>query len=138
MCQLLYSFTKNKHFTFNNKIYIQNGDVAMGSPLRSLLANVFMAELETALITSLSSKLSSWRCFVDDSVCFVKKDSIKFVLHTFWVIFKKCKVYIPRRNRWKNFVCRCTVSTKQSLNSYNNLQNNHHHYLSEEELIWTQ
>ena len=83
MCQLLYSFTKNEHFTFNNKIYIQNGDVAMGLPLRSLLANVFMAELETALITSLSSKLSSWRCFVDDSVCFVKKDSIKFVLHTF-------------------------------------------------------
>ena len=31
---------------------------------------------------NLSSKLSSWRCFVDDSICFVKKDSIKFVLDT--------------------------------------------------------
>ena len=37
-------------------------------------------ELETTSIQNLSSKLSSWRRFVDDSICFVKKDSIKFVL----------------------------------------------------------
>ena len=71
ICQLLYLCTKNVHFTFNNKIYILNDDVAMDSPLRPVLA-----ELETAFIPSLSSKLSSWRSFVDDSICFVKKDSI--------------------------------------------------------------
>ena len=70
------------HFTFNNKIYIQNDGVAIGSPLGPVLRNIFMVELETALTTNLSSKLSSWRQFVDDSICFEKKDSIKFVLDT--------------------------------------------------------
>ena len=45
-----YLCTKNVHFTFNNKIYIQNDDAAIGSPLGPVLANVFMVELETALI----------------------------------------------------------------------------------------
>ena len=52
----------------------------MGSLLGPVLANVFMIELEIALIPYLSSKLSSWRRFIDDSICFVKKHSIKFVL----------------------------------------------------------
>ena len=54
----------------------------MGSPLGPVLANVFMVELDTTLIPNLNIKVSSWRRFVDDSICFVKKDSIKFVLDT--------------------------------------------------------
>ena len=50
-------------FTFNNKIYIQNDGVAMGSPLDPVLANIFMVKLETALIQNLCSKLSSSRRF---------------------------------------------------------------------------
>ena len=42
MRELLYLCTKNVHFTFNNKIYIQNDGVAMGSPLGPVLANIFM------------------------------------------------------------------------------------------------
>ena len=45
-------------FTFNNKIYIQNDGVAMGSPLDPVLANLFMVNLETASIQNLSGKLS--------------------------------------------------------------------------------
>ena len=82
---------QNVHFTFNNKIYIQNDVVAMGLPLGSVLANVFMGELETALIPKLSSKLSSWRSFADDNTCFVMKDSIKFVFEHF---LQKHKVYL--------------------------------------------
>ena len=52
--------TKNVHFTFNNKIYIQNDGVAMGSPV---LANIFMVDLETTLISNLISKLSSLERF---------------------------------------------------------------------------
>ena len=54
---------KNGHFTFNNKIYIQNNGVAMSSPLDPVLANIFMVELETTLISNLSSKLSSLERF---------------------------------------------------------------------------
>ena len=54
--ELLYLCTKNVQFTFNNKIYIQNDGVAMGSPLGLVLANIFTVELETALIPNFSSK----------------------------------------------------------------------------------
>ena len=36
--------TKNVHFTLNNKIYVQNGGVVMGSHLGPILANVFIVE----------------------------------------------------------------------------------------------
>ena len=55
MRALLYLCTKNIHFTFSNKIYIQNG-VAMSSSLGPVLANVFMVELESAVIPNLSIK----------------------------------------------------------------------------------
>ena len=70
MRELLYLYTKNIYFTFINKIYIQNDSVAMDSPLDPVLANILIVKLETALIPNLSSKLSSWRCFLDDSICF--------------------------------------------------------------------
>ena len=54
---------------FNNKIYIQNDGVVMGSPSGSVLANIFMVELEAALIANFSSKLCFWKRFVDDSIC---------------------------------------------------------------------
>ena len=72
--ELLYLRPKNVHFIFSNKIYIQNDGVAMGLPIGPVLANIFMVELETELIPNLRSKISSWRRFVDDRVCFVKKD----------------------------------------------------------------
>ena len=79
---------------FNNKIYLENDSVAMGSPLDLVIANTFMFEFETTLIPNLSSKLSSWGRFVDDSICFLKKDSIKFVLDTFNNFLQKLKVYL--------------------------------------------
>ena len=64
MCELLYLCIKNRQFTFNNKIYIQNDGVVMGSPLGPVLANVFMVKLETALFPNLSSKLSCRKRFI--------------------------------------------------------------------------
>ena len=40
--ELLLLYTKHVHFTFNGDIYIQVNSVAMGSPLGTLLPNVFM------------------------------------------------------------------------------------------------
>ena len=46
MKELLYLCTKEGHFTFNDEIYMQTDGVMMGSPLGSLIANIFMCELE--------------------------------------------------------------------------------------------
>ena len=53
MRELLYLCTKNVHFALNNKIYIQNEGVVMGSPLGPVLAIVFKVELETVSIPNL-------------------------------------------------------------------------------------
>ena len=63
MHELINLCTKNVHFMFNNKIYLENDSVAMGSPLDLVIANTFMVELETTLIPNLSSKLSSLGMF---------------------------------------------------------------------------
>ena len=42
MKERLYLCTTNVQFSFNNEIYMQNDDVAMSSPLRPVLANIFI------------------------------------------------------------------------------------------------
>ena len=42
--------TKNVHFTYNRKIFVQTDGVAMGSPLGPVLADIFMTELEKTLL----------------------------------------------------------------------------------------
>ena len=44
--------------------------VAMGSPLASLLADMFMIDLERSLIANLQ-KINFWRRYVNDTNCFV-------------------------------------------------------------------
>ena len=46
MKEMLIRFTKKDHFTFNEDVYKQTDDVAMGFPLGPVLANIFMDELE--------------------------------------------------------------------------------------------
>ena len=41
----------------------------MGSPFGPVLANIFMAELETSLISNLNDKVKLWKRFVDDTYC---------------------------------------------------------------------
>ena len=53
MKKLLTLCTKNVYLSFNNEIYIQIDRVAMGSPLKPLMANIFMVELEITLVHKL-------------------------------------------------------------------------------------
>ena len=78
--ELLYLCTKNFRFSFDNNIYIQNDGVAMGSSLGLILVNIFMVELERSVIPGLSNKLNNWRRYVDDRICYIKVDSIDYVL----------------------------------------------------------
>ena len=60
MEELLISCTKNVHVTFGNVIKVQNGRVAMGSPLGLVLSDIFMIELKTSLLPELSDYIQFW------------------------------------------------------------------------------
>ena len=52
----------------------------MDVPLGPVLANVFMVELEQSLIPTLIDKMKCWTRYVDDTLCYIKTDSINYVL----------------------------------------------------------
>ena len=53
----------------------------MGSPLGPVLANIFMTELEIAMIPSLGNYLQNWERFVDDTFAFVLPDNIGYIVN---------------------------------------------------------
>ena len=58
MKKLLTLCTKNVHFTYNNTVYQQNDEVAMGSPLEPVFCGIFMVELENSLVPTLNKSMS--------------------------------------------------------------------------------
>ena len=70
MEELLYLCTKYVHFSYGGRINIQVDGVAMGSPLGPVLANIFTAELEIAMIHLLGNYLQNWKRFVGDTFTF--------------------------------------------------------------------
>lgn len=56
--ELLLLCTKNVHFGFNNKLYQQLDEVAMGSLLGPVIAGIFMVEFKTTIVLTLSHYLS--------------------------------------------------------------------------------
>ena len=80
MKELLNLCTKSVPFTFDGNIYLQNDGVAMGSPLEPVLANIFMVELERVVKPTPMDKMKCWTRFIDDTLSYIKKDSIDHVL----------------------------------------------------------
>ena len=80
MEELLNLCTKSVHFTCDGNIYVQNDGVKMRSPLGLVLANIFMVELERLVISILMDKMKCWTRYVDDNLCYIKTDSIEYVL----------------------------------------------------------
>ena len=80
MKEMLTLCTKNVHFTFNGDIYLQTDGVAMGSPLGSFLARIFMVHLERSLVPVLKDQLRFWERCVDDTITFIKTGSAEYVL----------------------------------------------------------
>ena len=52
--ELLVPCTKNVHFTFGGKTFVQSGGIAMVSQLGPVLADIFVVELENTLVPTLT------------------------------------------------------------------------------------
>ena len=66
-------------------MYQQVDGVAMGSPLGPVIANIFMSELEHALVPQLREKMSVWLRYVDDTFTFLNEgeiENIKILLNS--------------------------------------------------------
>ena len=98
MKELLLLCTNNVHFTCNGQIYIQVEGVAMGSPLAPLLADIFMIELERSLVPNLS-EIKFWRCYVDNTICFVKIESNGYIISVLNSLHKNIqfKFFLPMK-----------------------------------------
>ena len=80
MRDLLLLCAKNVHFSSNGDINKQADGVAMGSPLSPVLAGIFMVELERTILPALREYMSTWKRFVDDTISYIKEESIELVL----------------------------------------------------------
>ena len=78
--ELLQVCTKEMHFTFDGKIYVQTDGVCMGSPLGPVLANVFMVHLEETIVPQLSVTMTTWRRYVDDTFTIVEKGKVSEII----------------------------------------------------------
>ena len=77
--KLLLLYTRKVHFTFNSKIYMQVDDVAMGSPLGPVLADIFMIELEKVILPELTECIKCWKRYVD-TISFVKLGNTNYII----------------------------------------------------------
>ena len=80
MKKMLLLCTKSVHFSYNQDIYIQKDGVATGSPLRHVLAGIFMVNLERRLALKINVYINFWRRHVDVAITFVKIGSAEYLL----------------------------------------------------------
>ena len=68
---------KSTYFTFHGKFFHLTEGVPMGSPVSSVVANLFMDDFEErAMAEAGNLRPSSWDRYVDDVFCICKKDYV--------------------------------------------------------------
>ena len=85
--KLLLLCTKNVLFCCGGDIYQQNDVVAIDSLLGPGLAGIFMVELETIIIPTVTYNIYHWRRYVDDIFLFIRKgylDHVSARLNSFY------------------------------------------------------
>ncbi|XP_033099381.1 uncharacterized protein LOC117103028 [Anneissia japonica] len=66
ICKIIDFILKHNYFSFNGSYYLQTTGTAMGTKMAPCYANVFMAELENDLLSSLVFKSSHYSRYIDD------------------------------------------------------------------------
>ena len=75
-----------RHFLFDNKMYKQHNGVAMGAPLAPVVADIFMAHMETSLMDEfMEIGVCEWHRYVDDT--FVLIEPTTNVVDVFYLSF---------------------------------------------------
>ena len=80
MKEIILLCTKGVHFTFDGKTYAETSGMAIGSPLGPVLLGIFLVELENNLIQTLPEHVAYWKIYADNMICFIKNDSIDYVI----------------------------------------------------------
>ena len=80
MKELLLLCTKKVHFTCNGKRHMLVDGVAMGSLLGPVLADIFMIELEKAILPELAECIKHWKRYVDDTISLDKLGTINYII----------------------------------------------------------
>ena len=80
--ELIELATKSVSFSFNDTIYRQEDDISMGSPLGSVLANIFVWFYEKLLFDRFSKPYIHLR-YVDDTFAYLcsRNDTLSFFQH---------------------------------------------------------
>ena len=78
--EMLILCTKNVHFTFESRTYVQTDVVAMASPLGLVLADIVIIELENSLLPKLTKYITFWKRYLDDTISFVKISTTGFLI----------------------------------------------------------
>ena len=78
--QLLRLCLTSTSFIYGGKHYQQIDGLAMGSPVSSVVADIFMEEFETKAFSAYNNTPRLWRRFVDDVLAIVKRSSARELL----------------------------------------------------------
>ena len=74
MIEMLMLCTKNVHFTFKCRTYVQTDGEAMDLPLGPVIADIFMIELKKSLLPNLAKYITFWERYLDGTIFFKKNN----------------------------------------------------------------
>lgn len=78
--ELLHACEKEVHIIFNDEIYIQNDQGAMGYSSGQLLAKDFVTLLVEEVIPMLTTYLCNWKRYVEDTHAYINPENVDFIL----------------------------------------------------------
>ena len=80
IAELLQLCLKTTDFSYNGEFYEQRQGAAMGSPVSTVAANLYMEFFEELALQSAPSRSRFWKRYVDETCCIMEKDEVEPLL----------------------------------------------------------